>query len=46
MTIARQLALTLPGVDEAHYLVVIEKVKHTPNDYPRKPGTPTTKPII
>jgi 16S rRNA (guanine527-N7)-methyltransferase len=38
--------VTLPGVEEAHYLVVIEKVKHTPNDYPRKPGTPTNKPII
>ncbi len=38
--------VTLPGVEEAHYLVVVEKVKHTPIDYPRKPGTPTTKPII
>lgn len=38
--------VTLPGVDEVHYLVVIEKIKHTPNDYPRKPGTPTSKPIL
>lgn len=40
------IEVTLPGIDEPHYLVVIEKVKHTPNDYPRKPGTPTNKPLI
>ncbi|MBE2268001.1 MAG: 16S rRNA (guanine(527)-N(7))-methyltransferase RsmG [Anaerolinea sp.] len=38
--------IMLPGVEEPHHLVVVEKVKHTPNDYPRKPGTPTSKPLI
>ncbi len=40
------IAVTLPGVEEPHHLVVVEKVKHTSNDYPRKPGTPTSKPLI
>jgi 16S rRNA (guanine527-N7)-methyltransferase len=35
----------LPGVDEAHYLVVAEKIAATPAAYPRKPGIPTQKPI-
>lgn len=40
------IEVRLPGIEDAHHLVVIEKVKHTPADYPRKPGTPTHKPII
>ncbi len=35
----------LPGVDEPHHLVIIEKIDHTPRDYPRKPGIPTRKPL-
>ena len=35
----------LPGVADEHYLVVIEKVNSTPGAYPRKPGTPTQKPL-
>jgi len=35
----------LPGVEETHYLVVIEKIAHTPLLYPRKPGMPTRNPI-
>lgn len=38
-------ALHLPGVEETHFLVVIEKVAATPAIYPRKPGTPTSKPL-
>jgi 16S rRNA (guanine527-N7)-methyltransferase len=38
-------AVTLPGVDEPHYLVVIEKIAPTPSVYPRKPGIPTRKPL-
>jgi 16S rRNA (guanine527-N7)-methyltransferase len=35
----------LPDVDEPHYLVKIEKVARTPAAFPRKPGTPTQKPL-
>lgn len=35
----------LPGIEEAHYLVVMEKTARTPSAYPRKPGIPTRKPI-
>lgn len=35
----------LPGVTEAHYLIVVEKTHKTPPAYPRKPGIPTRKPI-
>jgi 16S rRNA (guanine527-N7)-methyltransferase len=38
--------ITLPGVEETHYLVVVEKTGHTPALYPRKPGMPTNKPLI
>lgn len=38
-------SLTLPGLDEPHHLVVIEKTAPTPMHYPRKPGIPTRKPI-
>jgi 16S rRNA (guanine527-N7)-methyltransferase len=36
---------TLPGVDEAHNLVIIDKVANTPRAYPRKPGTPSRQPL-
>lgn len=35
----------LPGRDEPHYLIVVEKVAPTPAAYPRKPGVPTHKPL-
>lgn len=35
----------LPGVDEPHYLVMVEKTAPTPAIYPRKPGTPSKKPL-
>ena len=38
-------AVQLPGVDETHYLVVVEKVAATPGMYPRKPGVPTKNPL-
>jgi 16S rRNA (guanine527-N7)-methyltransferase len=38
-------AVQLPEVDQAHYLVVIEKTDATPKAYPRNPGTPTRKPL-
>lgn len=35
----------LPGVDEPHHLVLVEKTAPTPRDYPRKPGIPTRSPL-
>ncbi len=42
----RQLAhVTLPGVVEERYLVLVEKTAATPPAYPRKPGIPARKPL-
>lgn len=37
--------VALPGVADAHYLVVVDKVAATPAAYPRRPGTPTRSPL-
>jgi len=36
----------LPGLDNAHYLVHIDKIEPTPRPYPRNPGTPTRSPLM
>jgi 16S rRNA (guanine527-N7)-methyltransferase len=42
----RQLvSITLPGVAEIRYLVVIDKVAATPATYPRRVGLPAKKPL-
>ena len=42
----RQLVpVTLPGVAEERYLVVIDKVAATPRGYPRKVGIPAKRPL-
>ena len=42
----RQLVpVTLPGVVEERYLVVVDKVAATPNSYPRRVGQPAKKPL-
>ena len=42
----RQLIpVTLPGVVEDRYLVVIDKIAATPKGYPRRIGVPTKKPL-
>jgi 16S rRNA (guanine527-N7)-methyltransferase len=42
----RQLApVTLPGVAEERYLVIIDKVAATPSSYPRKVGVPSKRPL-
>lgn len=42
----RQLMpVSLPGVAEERYLVVIDKVAATPNGYPRKVGVPAKRPL-
>jgi 16S rRNA (guanine527-N7)-methyltransferase len=40
------VTVNLPDVAEEHHLVIVEKIAHTPSAYPRKPGTPTQKPLI
>jgi len=37
--------VTLPGVVEERYLVVVDKVAATPNIYPRRAGMPMKKPL-
>ena len=39
------LPVTLPGVAEERFLVVVDKVAATPPQYPRKPGFPSKKPL-
>jgi 16S rRNA (guanine527-N7)-methyltransferase len=39
------LPVTLPGVAEERYLVVIDKVAATPMAYPRKVGIPAKRPL-
>ncbi|MBL8134167.1 MAG: 16S rRNA (guanine(527)-N(7))-methyltransferase RsmG [Anaerolineae bacterium] len=36
----------LPGVEEPHHLVIVEKIAPTPAIYPRRPGLPTQKPLL
>jgi len=43
----RQLIpVTLPGVADEHFLVVMEKIAATPPIYPRRVGIPTKNPLI
>lgn len=37
--------ITLPGVAEERYLVVIDKIAATPDTYPRRVGVPDKKPL-
>lgn len=39
------LPVTLPGVPEKRYLIVIEKVRSTPANYPRRVGIPAKRPL-
>ncbi len=42
----RQLInITLPGVVEERYLIVIDKIAATPSNYPRRVGIPAKKPL-
>lgn len=41
----RVVHLELPHLDEARSLVVIEKIAHTPEKYPRRPGIPSKRPL-
>lgn len=35
----------LPTLDHPRYLIVIDKIRNTPRQYPRQPGTPSRAPI-
>jgi len=39
------LPVSLPGITDERYLVVVDKVAATPPQYPRKPGIPAKKPL-
>jgi 16S rRNA (guanine527-N7)-methyltransferase len=39
------LPITLPGVVEERYLIVVDKIATTPPGYPRKAGTPAKDPL-
>jgi 16S rRNA (guanine527-N7)-methyltransferase len=39
------IPITLPGVAEDRYLIVIDKIAATPTSYPRRPGIPALKPL-
>jgi 16S rRNA (guanine527-N7)-methyltransferase len=39
------LPVTLPGVADERFLVVVDKVAATPPQYPRKPGMPAKNPL-
>ncbi|MCA9907746.1 MAG: 16S rRNA (guanine(527)-N(7))-methyltransferase RsmG [Anaerolineae bacterium] len=38
-------AFQLPGVEETHYLVMVEKTAPTPTQYPRRSGLPSQQPL-
>jgi 16S rRNA (guanine527-N7)-methyltransferase len=43
--IQQLIPITLPGVEEQRYLVVIEKIAATPDRYPRRVGIPAKRPL-
>jgi len=44
--LGRQIPVPLPALNDGRVLVIVEKVGHTPTEYPRRPGIPATKPIL
>jgi len=39
-------SIELEGLDDRRYLVVIDKIRPSPAEYPRRPGIPAKRPII
>ena len=35
----------LPGIDEKHYFVLVDKISTTDEKYPRRVGIPTKRPL-
>jgi 16S rRNA (guanine527-N7)-methyltransferase len=44
-TLREVKALHVPGLSDARSLVVIDKLKETPDKYPRRPGMPSKRPL-
>ncbi|PAB58496.1 16S rRNA (guanine(527)-N(7))-methyltransferase RsmG [Anaeromicrobium sediminis] len=44
--LVEKVDIHIPYTDLSHNVVVIRKVKNTPNKYPRKAGTPNKNPLI
>jgi 16S rRNA (guanine527-N7)-methyltransferase len=42
----RLIPITLPGVVDQRYLVIVDKVAATPSIYPRRTGIPTKRPLL
>lgn len=38
--------IRLPEVDGAHYIILMDKVRATPSEYPRRAGLPAKQPLI
>jgi 16S rRNA (guanine527-N7)-methyltransferase len=38
--------LELPGVAEERFIVLVDKVARTPEEYPRRTGVPSKSPIL
>jgi 16S rRNA (guanine527-N7)-methyltransferase len=45
-TLRQLLPVTIPGVVEQRYIVIIDKNARTPKLYPRRPGIPAKQPLI
>jgi 16S rRNA (guanine527-N7)-methyltransferase len=45
-TLRQLLPVTIPGVVEERYLVIIDKNARTPKLYPRRPGIPAKQPLV
>jgi len=43
--LAQILTVELPGVAESRYLLLLDKVATTPEEFPRRPGVPTRRPL-
>ncbi len=41
----RLIPITLPGVEDERFLVVVNKIHPTPHKYPRRPGMPAKRPL-
>jgi len=44
--VERVESLTLPGSDIKRNIILIKKFRHTPSQFPRKPGKPSKQPLI
>lgn len=43
--LSEERRVTIPGLESSHVILIINKIKHTPESYPRKAGTPAKEPL-